>query len=123
MVSPSSVVGKKDQVTFVSVHAIPVYDGHLIASETDIQDILLDQGEMNVELVNDFEIPWVLRKTVSYPKYRRTRRRKRAAEGEDGEDDDDYGSEGDEKDVAASDEEEEEEGSQPSNEDEPSEAN
>lgn len=34
--------GKKDGVTCVSIHAIPVFDGHLISSESDIQDNLID---------------------------------------------------------------------------------
>ena len=32
----NNAMSKKDQVTCVSVHAIPVYDGHLINSESDI---------------------------------------------------------------------------------------
>lgn len=111
-------MGKKDQVTCVSVHAIPVFDGHLIQSESDIHDNLIDAGEMNVELINDFEIPWVLKKTINYPKYRRIRRKKKvAAEGEEGEDEEDYGDEDDEKDPQGSDDEEEEEMSERSRDD------
>ena len=94
------------------MHAIPIYDGTLISSESDIVENLIDFGEMNVELVNDFDIPWVIKKTTTYPKYRRTRFRKKATgEGEEGEEEEDYGSEEDNKEPAASDEEEEEEDS------------
>lgn len=101
-----------DKLTCVSVHAIPVYDGSLIATESDIIENLIEVGEMNVELINDFEIPWVSKKALAYPKYRRTRRKKRVAsgEGEEGEDDDEYGSEGDEKE-GNSDEEDDDEDS------------
>ena len=58
----ANVAAKKEAVSCVAVHAIPVYDGVQISSETDIMDSLIDIGEMNVELINDFEIPWVLRK-------------------------------------------------------------
>ena len=81
------------------MHAIPIFDGHLISSESDIHDNLIDVGEMSVELINDFEIPWVLKKTVNYPKYRRNRRKKKVTgEGEEAEEDEDYGDEDDEKD-------------------------
>lgn len=31
-----NTISKKEQVTCVSVHAIPIYDGHMVASESDI---------------------------------------------------------------------------------------
>ena len=110
----SSPINKKDAVTCVSVHAIPIFDGQHISSEADLSDNLIDFGEMNVELISDFDIPWVVRKTGAYPKYRRIRRRRRAVgEGEEGEEGEDYGSEEEDKEAGAgSDEEEEEEDSQ-----------
>ena len=41
---------------------------------------------MQVELINDFEIPGVCRKNMPYPKYRRVKRKKRE-DGEEGEED------------------------------------
>ena len=94
----NTVITKNENHTFISVYAIPVFDGHLISSENDIQENLIEFGEMNVDLINDFDIPWVLKKSAQYPKYRRTRRKKRdAGEGEGGllgdEDNEDYGEE------------------------------
>lgn len=80
--SASTVTNKKDGVTFVSVHAIPVFDGHFIQSQNDIHEALIEQGEMQLDLINDFEIPWVKRKPTNYPKYRRVRRKPRALNGE-----------------------------------------
>ena len=50
-----------------------------------------ESENMTVELINDFDLPWIQRKTTFYPKYRRMRKR-RIIDGqemvmEDGEDD------------------------------------
>ena len=68
----------------IMAHAIPIYDGHMIKSDEDLQEIVAGEGDLLVELINDFDIPFVHKKGYSYPRYKRTRRRKRAV-GSDGE--------------------------------------
>ena len=77
----------EDTDTVVTVHAIPVYDGSLVRSEVDLAEYLQENGDLVVELVNDFELPWVQKKLVRYPRYKNLRRRRRT--NEDGEEDDD----------------------------------
>ena len=79
--------GREETDTVVTVHAIPVYDGSLVKSEEELAEALQENGDLVVELVNDFELPWVQRKVVHYPKYRNLRKRRRALD--DGEEDDD----------------------------------
>jgi len=55
----------------VVIHAIPVFDGQLITSEKDLYDALNDVPEMRVELINDFDVPWIEYKSKPYPKYRK----------------------------------------------------
>ena len=93
----------------ITVYAIPVYDGSLIASEHDLLDAISELGEMSVDLINDFEVAWAERKTVNYPKYRRRLKLRRNAGGEDGDsaDGDDVDDGGDEDQEEDQEEEEE----------------
>ena len=93
-----------DQETVISIHAIPVYDGSLVKSENDLAEYLQDNGDLTVELVNDFELPWIQRKASNYPKYKNTRKKKPA----DGEEDSAEEIDENEEEDQAEDEEEEE---------------
>ena len=73
----------------IIVHAIPVFDGYLIKNEDDLQEVLAADEELNVELLNDFDIPYVVKKTYSYPAYKRTRKKARKTEDGEGEDEED----------------------------------
>ena len=77
------------------VHAIPVYDGYLIKNEDDLLEVIASEEVLNVELLNDFDIPYVIRKTYTYPRYKRTRKFQKKTEGEGEEDDDDDDEDGD----------------------------
>lgn len=92
------------------MHAIPIYDGMLISSEGDIIENLIEYGEMNVDLLNDFEIPWICKKNNPYPKYRKIKRKKvRNEEGEENEEEDDAESDYDDREQPSEQEEEDDE--------------
>jgi len=99
----------KASSTRVAVHAIPIFDGKLISQESDIIENIIEFGEMNVELLNDFEIPWVCRKNTPYPKYRRVKRKKSNNDGSEGEGDEDQDFSDEDRDVGSAEEDEEEE--------------
>jgi len=89
----------------VKVNAIPVYDGHLIKSDGDLADLISEVQEMSVDLLNDYDVPWIEQKGVSYPKYRRRFRiKKKTMEGEA---EDDYDDEEDEDEPLEEEDEEE----------------
>jgi len=70
----------------VSVSAVPVYDGALIAGENDLADLLYEIKDMTVGLLNDFDIPWVAQKKEKFPVLRKIRN-KRGDDDEDEEED------------------------------------
>ena len=49
-----------------------MYDGQLITCEKDLHDAITEFPEMTVELINDFDVPWIEFRGKSYPKYRKT---------------------------------------------------
>ena len=103
---------KEEVDTVLSIHAIPVYDGSLVKSENDLAEYLQDNGDLIVELVNDFELPWITRKASLYPKYKSIRRKKRSEEGEDFEDEDEN-DDNEEEEQQDEEEEEDDEQSEP----------
>lgn len=104
----------------ISVHAIPVFDGELIASEEDLAGFFAGDDDKSASshyfgatcgLLNEFDVPWVERQGLKYPIYRRTlkfpERQKRdseASEEEDRDEDDDMELDDDES-VGGSDDE------------------
>jgi hypothetical protein len=54
------------------VHAIPVIDGLAVTSENDLMEALSDVHGMKVQLINDFDVPWIESKSKPYPKYKKT---------------------------------------------------
>ena len=93
--------------TVVAVHAIPVYDGSLVRSEIELAEYLQENGDLAVELVNDFELPWVQQKVVRYPRYRNRRKRRRTNEDGEEEDEEDLDDDPDGDDQLEDDEEDE----------------
>lgn len=97
---------KEGTVQF-EVLAIPTYDGSMIASVDDLNEHISKIRDAEVQVMNDFDVPWVQQTKQKFPKVPKRRVRKQRADDES--EDDEEEEEDDEDDEEEEDDDEEEE--------------
>jgi hypothetical protein len=102
--------GKTDQDGFnqneFSCLAIPIYDGYAIKDVEDLNTEISKLSNVDIKVMNDFDIPWVNQTKNKFPKVPKRKVRKERNE-DDSDDDGEEEGEDDEEDEEDEDEEEE----------------